>query len=149
MILSTIQTKVAQALAAQPYFTTEPAIPIVTEKQADYEGEIERVVNALGLCLLVLVVNSGPAQNQVNNERRYDDVEVRVRALGDPAFNNTGIQPSDLCEVAAEFLRGLRIFGAPLKLETIRRCEDYAAPVAWECAYKISAQGVIDTTRPG
>jgi hypothetical protein len=131
------------------FFKTAPVIKILTEQLADYESEIERQVESLGICLLILTVTAKKSQNQFPAGLAFEDIDIRARVLCDPALNKTGVPPSSAAEAAAWYLRKLTPLsgGGSPALESIELVEDRAAPLAYDAIFSLSAKSTTAPSR--
>lgn len=164
-MLAEIQTTIADylngtldplpsGLAAVTFFKGDPpsvpAIKVFTEQLADFENEIERQIEALGLCLLILTLTASDSQNNRGAALAYNAIDIRARALCDPALNKTGISCSALAEAAAWFLKFFTPIpgGGTLEHKGIELVEDRSAPLAYDAIFSLSAKSTTAPTRP-
>jgi len=140
---------VPEGLTRVDFFASDPAIQVITEQRADYENELGRLVNSLGLCMLVLTVTANGGQNQFPDRLAFDDIDVRVRALCDPALNQTRVSPSSACEAAVWYLRKFTPLagGYSLIFKSIELAEDRAAPLAYDAIFSLSAKSSTAPSR--
>jgi hypothetical protein len=131
------------------FFSASPTIKVLTEQLADYESAIEREVESLGLCLLILTVTADKSQNQFPAGLAFEDIDIRARVLCDPALNKTGVPPSSAAEAAAWYLRKLTPLsgGGSPALESIELVEDRAAPLAYDAIFSLSAKSTTAPSR--
>jgi len=126
------------------FFKKEPAIKVITEQLDDYESAIERDVQSLGICVLIMTVTAKDSQNQFPGGLAFDKIDVRARAMGDPfiAQRTVGVDVATAAEAAAWYLRKLRPLdrGGTLTLQSIELAEDRAAPVAYDAIFSLSAE---------
>jgi hypothetical protein len=142
-------TLTPSGLTQVTFFSTAPVITVFTEQLADYENAIERAVESLGLCMLILTVTATKSLNQFTGGLAFDDIDMRARALCDPSLNQTGVSASSAAEAAAWFLRKLTPLpgGGSLALKSIDLAEDRAAPLAYDAIFSLSSKSTTAPTR--
>ncbi len=152
-LLSSIQAECAAHLAAQSFFSTTPAIPILTERLKDISSQIDTALGSLGLCVLV----STPLAQKVNNNTKgllFEEVNVVVRVFENPTLNSLRypsdekIPASDVAEAVAWHLKGFKAGGqgGALVLQNIVIGDDPDA-LAYDVTLKLSAGRLNAPTR--
>lgn len=125
-ILKTLQEDCAARLAAQAYFTPDPAddatppIPVLIERMRDIESQIELAVGQAGLCVLLVTPFAGKVLDEVFPPY-FEQITVVARVFENVPINTSLPRAADVAEAVAWYLHHFRPTGSAsvLGLESI------------------------------